>query len=116
MKKSVKKTKSPIYFRYEFSDESGCPEGGDIFQFVSTVQLQKMMGKVLDVAQSDGVTVSFIIGQGDHFFSFLKNTGLTQKEVENEMVDPSVIPLSADKKAPKPKQAKKKIRTSSKSI
>ncbi len=108
MKKPVKTTRAPIYFRYEFSDETGRPEGGDIFQFSSLKELQKMLGEVIGVAQEDGVTVSLTIGQDDHFFKFLKNIGLSQKEVAKEMVAPAVIPFMAEKKAPKPKRAKKK--------
>jgi hypothetical protein len=110
MKKSVQKTQTPIYFRYEFSDESGCPEGGDIFQFSSLKELQKMLGEVIGVAQEDGVTVSLTVGQDDLFFKFLKNTGLSQKEVEKEMVDSSISPFVAEKKAPKPKRTKKKAK------
>lgn len=115
MKKAVKKVQTPTYFRYEFSDEAGCPEGGDIFQFSSTAQLQKMMKEVLSVAQHDEVTVSLTVGKGEHFFKFLKNTGLSQKEVEAEMVDETMIPLLADKKTPKAKTARKKPGKSSKS-
>lgn len=110
MKKAVQKTHDPIYFRYEFSDETGRPEGGDIFHFSSLKELRKMLGEVIGVAQEDGVTVSFTIGQDEHFFKFLKNTGLSQKEIDKEMVDPSVNPFMVEKKAPKPKRAKKKTR------
>lgn len=106
MKKAIQKNKSPIYFRYEFSDETGCPEGGDIFQFSSTTELQKFMSEVIDVAESDGVIVSFMVGQGDHFFKFLKNSGLTQKEIEAEMVDPCLIPFLLDEKDSHPKTTK----------
>ena len=108
MKKAVQKTQAPIYLRYEFSDETGCPEGGDIFQFSSLKELQKLLGEVVGVAQEDGVTVSLTIGQADHFFKFLKNTGLSQKEVEKELVDRSINPFAAEKKASDPKRAKKK--------
>jgi hypothetical protein len=110
MKKEVQMTQAPIYFRYEFSDETGCPEGGDIFQFSTLKELQKLLGEVIGVAQEDGVTVSFTIGQDDHFFKFLKNTGLSEKEVKKEMVDPSINPFVVEKKVPKPKRAKKKTK------
>lgn len=116
MKKAVQKTKNTTYFRYEFSDEKGRPEGGDIFEFSSLAKLQKMLGEVVAVAQNDGVTVSLTIGQADHFFSFLKNSGLSQKEVENELVDSTMIPLLNNQKASKAKVAKKKARSSSKSV
>ena len=104
MKKTVQNAQSPIYFRYEFSDETGCPEGGDIFEYSSMAELQKMMSEVLAVAESDGVTVSFTVGQGDHFFSFLENSGLSKKEIENERVDFDLVQVPA---VPAKKLAKK---------
>jgi hypothetical protein len=111
---SKPQAKSPLYLRYEFSDETGELEGGDIFQFSSLLNLKKMMSEVLNVAQSDGVTVSFTIGQDDNFFHFLKNTGLSQKEVEQEMVDEGVVPFLADSKDSKPKRSPKKLAKSAK--
>lgn len=110
-KKSVQKAQSPVYFRYEFSDESGRPEGGDIFPFSSMKELKKMLSDVVSVAQEDGVTVSVTIGQDDHFFNYLKNTGLSQKEVDAEMVDLSDILVEDKKKAsPAKKKTKKKTK------
>ncbi len=104
-KKSVAKAKSPIYFRYEFSDEKGRLEGGDIFTFSSAANLKKMMEEVMKVAEGDGVTVSFTIGKEEQFFKFLHNLGLSQKEVENEMVDAVAIPFLGDDAAPKAKKS-----------
>ncbi len=105
MKKAVQKTKSPLYFRYEFSDEKGRLEGGDIFEFSTVAKLQKLMSAVLDVAESDAVTVNLTIGKDDTFFKFLKNVGLTQKEINAEMVDASMLPALEETKAPKTKKA-----------
>ncbi len=110
MKKKVLKTTSPTYFRYEFSDETGRPEGGDIFQFTTAKSLQKMLAEVIAVAENDGVTVSLTLGKDTNFFQFLKNVGLSQKEVEKEMVDPCIIPFLGDQKASKSKKAAKKTR------
>ncbi len=108
MKKADKKVKSPVYFRYEFSDEAGRPEGGDIFQFSSTDKIQSMMEDVLQVAQSDGVTVAFTVGDEKSFFNFLKNTGISRKEAEKELVDLSAIPAYSEKPVKKAKAAQGK--------
>jgi hypothetical protein len=111
MRKAVQKTKIPTFFRYEFSDETGRLEGGDIFEISSVAKVCKMMNEAIEVAENDGVTVSFTIGKGENFFKFLKNTGLNQKELDNEMV-PLSLDAPADKKvtkkATKSKVAKKK--------
>ena len=110
-KKSCDQTKNQLYFRYEFSDEAGRPEGGDIFRFASMANLKKMMTEVIAVAESDGVCVSFTIGKGEQFFKLLNNLGLSQKEVENEMVDSTLIPFLGDEKAPKSQKTAKSTKT-----
>ena len=110
--RSVKTNKGPIYFRYEFSDEAGLPEGGDIFQFSSLAKLQEMIGEVLKVGQSDNVTVSLTVGKEATFFSFLKNTGVSREDAESEMAAPDLVPLPTKKKATKKKKAKKKLSVS----
>lgn len=116
MKNAVQKTKKPTFLRYEFSDEKGRLEGGDIFEFTSIAQLQKLMSAVIDVADGDGVSISLTIGKEETFFNFLKNQGLTQKEISAEMTDISELPSMKEKKAKKPaaKKVAKKTRTSKK--
>lgn len=75
-----------IYLRYEFSDEMGHPEGGDIFQFSSPRELQKLMAQILKVAHADGVAVNFTIGEEMPFFGYMKNGGLSREDLSHEMV------------------------------
>lgn len=103
----MKKVKSPIYLRYEFSDEAGNPEGGDIFQFNSLPKVQEMLENVLKVAQSDNVTVNLTVGEETSFFGFLKKAGVSRKDAEREMVDADLAPMSSTKKPPKKKAAPK---------
>ena len=49
----MKKSSAPIYIRYEFSNKSGTPEGGDVFQFSSMSEVYEMTADILKVAQSD---------------------------------------------------------------
>jgi len=104
----MKKIKNPIYFRYEFSDESGKPEGGDIFQFSTQAKVMAMIGKILKVAQSDNVAVNLTIGQEESFFGYLNEMGLSREDAETEMVDLTIIPAAAKKSSVKKKAAKKK--------
>jgi hypothetical protein len=99
----MKKTKSPIFFRYEFSDETGSPEGGDVFQYESPAKVQSMVKQILKVAHSDQVTVNLTIGFEKPFFGFLKNSGLSRQDIEKEMVR-----LEALTKKPKASKKKKK--------
>src|SRR4051794_24930458 len=80
--KPMKKSKSSIYVRYEFSSESGNPEGGDILQMNSMADIQEMVAEILKVAHSDQVTVNLTIGQEAPFFGFLKKVGMSQKSIE----------------------------------
>ena len=104
----MKKTKKDIYFRYEFSDETGRPEGGDIFRFPTIARAQKMAAEILKVANSDGVAVSLVIGEEKTFFGLLKKSGMSRKDAEREMVGEEISPLKAPKKASKKTKARKK--------
>jgi hypothetical protein len=108
----MKKTKSPIFFRYEFSDEAGVPEGGDVFQYATHAKVQAMVAEILKVAHSDQVTVNLTIGFEKPFFGFLKHSGLSRQDVEKEMVRQETVasaiaiaPLS--KKSSQAKSSKK---------
>ena len=103
----MKKTKKDIYFRYEFSDETGRPEGGDIFRFPTIARAQKMAAEILKVANSDGVAVSLVIGEEKTFFGLLKKSGMSKKDAEREMVGEEVMPMTK-KKAPKKTKSRKK--------
>ncbi len=109
----MKKNKSTIYFRYEFTDESGRPEGGDIFQFSTMNEVQEMAAEIVKVAQSDQVAVNLTIGEKTPFFGFLKKVGMNKKAVEMEMVEDSITPFTAPAKAPK-KKAKAKTKAKKK--
>ena len=102
----MKKTKKDIYFRYEFSDETGRPEGGDIFRYSNMAKVQKMASEILKVAHSDGVAVSLVIGEEKTFFGLLKKSGMNRSAAEKEMVTEEVISLPALKKV----KAKAKVR------
>ena len=105
--------KNPVYIRYEFSNKSGKPEGGDIFQFSSMSEIQEMEAEILQVTQSDQVAVNLTIGHEKPFFGFLKNVGMSRKDAEKEIVDPDLAPVQSPKKQTK-KKAKKP--TASKTI
>lgn len=81
------KKKNSIYFRYEFSNEKGKPEGGDIFEFSSLKQVEEMITEVLKVAKLDGVAVNLTVGTEKPFVGFLKNAGMTRKDIDSERVD-----------------------------
>lgn len=100
--------KNTIYFRYEFSDESGRPEGGDVFQYTSLAQVQDMVTKVLKVANGDKVSVNLTIGVEKPFFGYLGKGGLNRKDVEKEMVGQELLKAAAKKKTSKKASKKKK--------
>jgi len=113
----VKKTNKSIYLRYEFSDEKGTLEGGDIFEFTSMDDIQEMASKILEVAYSDKVAVNLMIGEEKPFYGFLGNVGITREDAEKELVDRDEAPISSNKKsAPKKtsKKASKKAKKTSK--
>ena len=83
----MKKAKSPIYLRYEFSDEVGHPEGGDIFEFPSFKHALEMADEILKVSHGDDVAVNLTIGTEKPFFGYLGNSGLSRKAAEKEMVN-----------------------------
>src|SRR6476620_4202307 len=99
----MKKAKSPIYLRYEFSDETGTPEGGDVFQYSSAQKVQALVEEILKVTHSDNVAVNLTIGEEGPFFGFLKKVGMSRKEVEKEIVDQSPIAETSGKKTTKKK-------------
>ena len=106
----MKKAQSTIYVRYEFSDEKGTPEGGDVFQFTTMNDVLKMTADILKVAHSDGVAVNLTIGEETSFFGFLNEVGMNRKAVEKEMV--ALDLTSAPKKTAKTeKTTKKKAKT-----
>lgn len=104
----MKTSKSSTFFRYEFSDESGRPEGGDIFQFATLAEVQAMTTEILKVAQSDKVAVNLTIGGEGPFFGFLKNVGMSRKDAEKELVDRDLAPVAAGKAPGGKKSAAKK--------
>jgi len=108
-KTSVKKTKSSIYLRYEFSDEVGHPEGGDIFEFPSFKHALELADEILKVSHGDDVAVNVTIGTEKPFFGYLGNSGLSRKAAEKEMVKqlPTVAPTSTQGKAQTKTTAKK---------
>jgi hypothetical protein len=107
----MKKTKSPIFFRYEFSDETGSPEGGDVFKYATPAKVQAMVAEILKVAHSDQVTVNLTIGFEKPFFGFLKNSGLSRQDVEKEMVKQETL---ASAIAPSKPKSKSKTKTKKK--
>ena len=112
----MKKAKNTIYFRYEFSDEAGLPEGGDIFQLNSMKELQEMTAEILKVAHSDNVAVNLTIGEELPFFGFLKTAGMTKQDIEKELVDQSATAAKTEKKNSKKAAAPKaKTKTEDKS-
>jgi hypothetical protein len=104
----MKNTKSPIFFRYEFSDETGSPEGGDVFRYPTHAKVQAMVKEILKVAHSDQVTVNLTIGFEKPFFGFLKNSGLNRQDVEKEMVLAAAV--AGAPKAKSKARSKKKTR------
>jgi hypothetical protein len=96
----MKKTKSPIYIRYEFSDETGCPEGADVLEVGSMKKIQELTAEILKVAHSDGVAVSLTVGENKPFFTYLENSGVCMAEFCEE--------APKKKTATKKKSAKKK--------
>ena len=76
-----------VFFRYEFSDEKGKPEGGDIFEFSSLKQIEEMISEVLKVAKQDGVAVNLTVGIDKPFSGFLKNAGMSKKDIDLEKIE-----------------------------
>ena len=91
--KTAKKSKNVTFLRYEFSNSSGKPEGGDIFQFSNSQDVREMVSQILEVAQGDEVAVNLTIGGKKAFFGFLANVGLDKKAAEAELVTPEPIIL-----------------------
>lgn len=110
----MKKTNSPIYFRYEFSDETGTPEGGDIFKLSTMEEVQEMAEDILKVANSDNVTVNLTIGEEAPFFGFLKSVGMNREDAEKELVNLEIAARPSAKKTSK-KKSPAKAKTKAKS-
>ena len=97
----MKKIKNSVYLRYEFSDEKGALEGGDIFEFASLKEVQGMVGKILKVANSDRVAVSIVVGEDLPFYGFLGNVGINREDAEKEIVVSKPAKKTAKKNAKK---------------
>lgn len=116
----MKKQKGGIFLRYEFSDETGNPEGGDVFEFSSPREFQSMLGQILKVAHADGVAVNLTIGEETPFFGYMKNGGLSREDISREMVSKEELMAGAGtkkkatKKAATKKVAKKSVAKKSK--
>lgn len=111
----MKKNKSSIFLRYEFSDESGLPEGGDIFRLSSMSKVQEMTAEIIKVANSDGVTVNLTIGGETPFYGFLKNVGVSRQDAEKELVDHDFGADQTEKKSTAKSKVKAKAEPKSKS-
>jgi hypothetical protein len=105
----MKKTKNSVYLRYEFTNEAGKLEGGDIFEFSTLSEAEGMSTEILKVAHSDGVAVNVTIGAKKAFFGFLKNVGMTSKDVKNEMVEQAFVPAQTKSKKSSSKKTSKKL-------
>ena len=103
----MKQTKASIFLRYEFSNESGQLEGGDIFEFPSNREALAMTSDILKVANQDGVSVHITVGPEKPFHGLLKNYGMTVAQIAAERVALPAAKTSA-KKSAKKKSAKKK--------
>jgi hypothetical protein len=113
----MKKTNKAICLRYEFTNEKGVREGGDIFEYSTLKQAESMIGEILKVTLSDGVAVNITVGETKPFVGFLKNVGLTQEQIDAEKVDLSKVEASeksTSKKASQKKASKKKTSKKSK--
>ncbi|MFL5814166.1 MAG: hypothetical protein ACJ763_11365 [Bdellovibrionia bacterium] len=109
----MKKAKKSIYLRYEFTNEKGMREGGDIFEYSTLTQAQEMISEILKVTLSDGVAVNVTLGESKPFMGFLKGAGLTQEQIDAEKVDFNAVSASekagkTTKKKPAAKKATKK--------
>ncbi len=93
----MKKMKKPVFLRYEFSNETGSLEGGDIFTLASNREASVMTSKILKVANEDGVAVHITTGFEKPFYGLLKSYGMTSAQIDAEKVT-----------APLKKSAKKK--------
>jgi hypothetical protein len=108
----MKKAKKSIYLRYEFTNEKGKMEGGDIFEYSTLNQAESMISEILKVTLSDGVAVNITLGEEKPFMGFLANVGLTQDQIEAEKVD--LKSVAESEKASKKKTSKKSSKKSSK--
>ena len=104
----MKKTKNSVYLRYEFTNEAGKLEGGDIFEFSSLSEVEGMSSEIIKVAHSDGVAVNLTIGHEKPFFAFLKNVGMTSLDVKSEMVEQAFVPAQTKSKKSSSKKTSKK--------
>ncbi len=102
----MSKNSKGIFFRYEFSNETGKLEGGDIFEFPNIAKVLTLLGKIIKVAHGDEVAVNITMGREKPFFGFLKNVGISRADAEREMVHP--VAKTAKKAAAKKKPAAKK--------
>jgi|GEM_PF-3494362 len=68
----MKQTKKSVFLRYEFSNEAGQLEGGDIFEFPSNREAIAMSADILKIASQDGVAVHITVGAEKPFYGLLK--------------------------------------------
>ena len=101
----MKNSKKPIYIRYEFSNEAGRPEGGDILTFNTLGAAQAFIAEAFEVSLGDDVTVNLTAGRDKSFFGFLKSAGIDRKSAEEEIV---TLVSEAPMKKKAPAKAKKK--------
>lgn len=102
----MKKTKKSVCLRYEFTNEKGIREGGDIFEYSTPKQAESMISEILKVTLSDGVAVNITFGETKPFVGFLKDIGLSQEQIDAEKVD--LAAASASKAGTEKKTSKKK--------
>ena len=107
---AMKQTKKSVFLRYEFSNEAGQLEGGDIFEFPSNREAIAMSADILKIASQDGVAVHITVGAEKPFYGLLKNYGMTAAQIDAEKVPaPSTEkPLKAAPKKKKTAVKKKK--------
>ena len=100
------KTKKSVFLRYEFSNEVGQLEGGDIFEFPSNRDALAMTSDILKVANQDGVAVHITVGLEQPFHGLLGNYGMTTKQIAAERVAPPAKKAAPKKKKPAKKKKK----------
>ncbi len=99
------KSKKSVFLRYEFSNEAGQLEGGDIFELPSIREANAMTVDILKVANQDGVAAHITVGYEAPFYGLLKNYGMTPAQIDAEKV---TAPAPKAKKSAPAKKAGKK--------
>jgi hypothetical protein len=102
------KTKKSVFLRYEFTNEAGQLEGGDIFELPSIREANAMSVDILKVANQDGVAAHITVGFEAPFYGLLRNYGMTDAQINAEKVTaPAPAAAPAKSKAKKVAPAKK---------